>query len=80
MNIAQIIAHESYVPNSSTQYNDIALIRMARSIAFSINIKPVCLPFAAANMRNENYENILLTVAGFGRTSNAWNGKYTKWS
>lgn len=67
--VSEIIVHEDYAPFSKTQYNDIALIRLSRPVQFSTFIKPVCLPIAS-HLRNKNYENQRLSVAGFGRTEN----------
>lgn len=73
--IAEFIPHEWYFSNLSPPVHDIALIRLARSVEFSSHIKPICLPFAP-NIRDNNFENVLLTVAGFGKTSNNYYGKY----
>lgn len=68
--IVERIPHEQYVPTSRAQENDIALLRMARSVSFTDWIRPICLPVYESN-RNINYENVdaALTVAGWGRVS-----------
>lgn len=65
--VTELIPHESYVPASKTQENDIALLRLARSVAFSDFVRPICLPFAQ-NLRNQNYNGLPLEVAGWGKT------------
>lgn len=59
--------HEDYAPYSHAQYNDIALIRLSRSVQFNDYIRPVCLP-VATHLKNINYDNQPVVVAGFGRT------------
>ncbi|XP_055636345.1 CLIP domain-containing serine protease B4-like [Toxorhynchites rutilus septentrionalis] len=65
--IEQIIVHEEYNLRTPGQYNDIALIRLARNVSFSTYIKPICLPVDSA----ERFRDIVGTVAsaaGWGRT------------
>lgn len=62
--------HENYVPTSRAQENDIALLRLARPVAFTDWIRPICLPVSDSN-RNVNYENVdaAFVVAGWGKVS-----------
>lgn len=59
------IVHEHF--NSENLHNDIALIRLKQDVIFNQFIYPICLP-VAANLRNLDFYNELLFVAGWGRT------------
>lgn len=72
--IFENIVHENYDPNA--QNNDIALIRLARSVTYTDWVKPICLPFSS-NVRNLNLDNTPLVVAGFGRTEHGMHGFLT---
>lgn len=61
--IAYIKWHEDYIWNRKSVLNDIALIRLDRSIPFDHVIKPVCLPIDNVG---EPDINTMLTVAGWG--------------
>lgn len=67
--VIQQVPHESYIPNSRTQENDVALLRMARSVTFTDWIKPICLPLSS-NLRNKDFNGFPLEVAGWGKTEN----------
>lgn len=62
------IPHESYVPTSRAQENDIALLRLGRSVEFTQWVKPICLPIAAS-ARNIDYDDYAFIVAGWGKVS-----------
>lgn len=64
--VVERIPHQNYQVNSKAQENDIALLRLGRSVQFTDWIKPICLPFAPSN-RNRNFENFPLIVAGWGK-------------
>lgn len=41
----RIIKHESYVPTSDNQNNDIALVQTSQAIRWKRTIGPACLPY-----------------------------------
>ncbi|XP_026469729.1 CLIP domain-containing serine protease 2-like [Ctenocephalides felis] len=64
--IADRTVHELYNPNSRNQQNDIALLRLERSVQFTDYIKPVCLPDATE--QTKSFVGKSLYVAGWGKT------------
>lgn len=75
--IKRLIPHEQYKPLSTKQEHDIALIRLAKTVAFTRWIRPICLPFRD-ELKNKNYDDIYMQVAGWGYTSSDRNGKAYK--
>ncbi|CAF4868822.1 unnamed protein product [Pieris macdunnoughi] len=67
--VEEIIPHEDYNASDSNNYNDIALLRLKQSVAFSDFIKPICLPFTD-DLMNSSYEDRILEVAGWGSINN----------
>lgn len=67
--ISDIIVHESYDPDSRSQYHDIALLRLQRNVQFTDFIKPVCLP-TETGLRSIDFTGSRLEVVGFGKTEN----------
>lgn len=67
--VVERIPHEQYVSGSKAQENDIALLRLGRSVQFTDTVKPICLP-VSSNIRNRNYNGFPMTVAGWGKTEN----------
>lgn len=68
--LAEIIPHEDYVPDSSLQINDIALIRLSSSVRFTDWINPICLPIADST-RNIKTDGHSFTIGGWGKTENS---------
>lgn len=62
--IENTIVHEGY----KSQTNDIALVRVDRDVAFSDQIRPICLPTVAA-LRSSDYERKYPFVVGWGETN-----------
>ncbi|CAH1983355.1 unnamed protein product [Acanthoscelides obtectus] len=61
------IAHEQYDPYDASQYNDIALLRLAREVNYTGFVKPVCIP-RSKTLQSKSYATKKLTVAGWGKT------------
>lgn len=64
--VSQVIKHESYVPRTAD--NDIALLRLAEPISYTMYAIPVCLPTHPLALR-ELWAVSLHTVSGWGRRS-----------
>lgn len=69
----KVIFHEDYIPSQEGRFNDIALIRLDRSVGFSDYIRPICLP-TEAGVRASNNVGLETIAAGWGVTEN---GQYT---
>lgn len=65
--VVEQISHEGYMPNSQAQQDDIALLRLERSVTLTDFIRPICLPFGS-EVRNRNFDGEPLNVAGWGKT------------
>lgn len=67
--IESAIVHEHYGYDPHTnvhEHNDIALIRLDKSVQFNNHIQPVCLP--VRTLQKQLSEGVPLTVAGWGHT------------
>lgn len=64
--IAKTIVHESFVPFSVDQSNDIAIVKLAGTVEFNDFVKPICLPDSSSYL--QNFDGVPLIVAGFGKT------------
>lgn len=73
LRIAQTIIHERFQPFSSSQENDIALLSLERIVEFNDFVRPICLP--SPSTFTEEFDNIPLIVAGFGKTENSDSSK-----
>ncbi|KAL1394961.1 hypothetical protein pipiens_002952 [Culex pipiens pipiens] len=65
----KVIFHEDYIPSQEGRFNDIALIRLDRSVGFSDYIRPICLP-TEAGVRASNNVGLETIAAGWGVTEN----------
>ncbi|KAF2897103.1 hypothetical protein ILUMI_09084, partial [Ignelater luminosus] len=66
IDIAEVIPHPMF--RSKTLENDIGLIRLANRMNSTVDsVKPICLP-TTEDLRNTNFENTSVTVAGWGIT------------
>lgn len=65
--IEEKMAHELYDPYDVNQHHDIALLRMEEEVTFTNYIKPICLPISK-ELLNQDYTNLNMTVAGWGKT------------
>lgn len=63
--VSKAFVHEEYNIDSRNQENDIALLKLERSVEFSDSIRPICLP-TEANL--DNLENLVCTAVGWGIT------------
>ena len=57
--IDYFIIHSQF--NHRTYSNDVSIIKVQKSIAFSINVGPICLPFA---YKNNDFTNKYLMATG----------------
>ncbi|XP_074037294.1 CLIP domain-containing serine protease HP8 [Leptinotarsa decemlineata] len=65
--VEETVAHEQYDAYDVNQYHDIGLLRLAREVTFTANVKPICLP-KTANDQTKSFVGKKLTVAGWGKT------------
>ncbi|XP_076657393.1 serine protease ea-like [Halictus rubicundus] len=61
--VEETIVHENYIPTSTHQRYDIALIRLSRDVPFTNYVQPICLP-------PNNSIGQKLVSAGWGQTEN----------
>lgn len=64
MNIINIVTHPEYKCGKSA--NDIALLKLEKSIIFSDLIKPICI---SSPLNDETYEGTIADVSGWGWTN-----------
>ncbi|XP_047538641.1 collagenase-like [Vanessa atalanta] len=57
---------------NAVQRDDIALIKLSRSIPYGPNIQPIRMQ--SSEQKDVDYNNVVLTVSGFGLTNDIWNG------
>lgn len=66
--IAKRIPHGKYISGSKNQDNDIALLKLERSVQFSDFVRPICLN---QQKTKSNLIGVGLDVAGWGKTENS---------
>ncbi|XP_016977946.2 spaetzle-processing enzyme [Drosophila rhopaloa] len=66
--VERFIIHEQYAPNSVDQKNDIALLRLKRSVSYTDYVRPICLP--TDDLMQNNFVGYAMDVAGWGLTEN----------
>ncbi len=62
--IRKKIIHKNYMKTNPYQNDDIALLKLDRSVEFSDFIQPICLP-VTTEIYNRNYEGDKMIVAGY---------------
>lgn len=65
--VEQVIVNDQYSAYNEQQYNDIALVRLARNVKFTAFIKPICLPMAN-ELRGKSLIGDRMEVVGWGKT------------
>uniref|UniRef100_A0A2M3Z9P7 CLIP domain-containing serine protease n=1 Tax=Anopheles braziliensis TaxID=58242 RepID=A0A2M3Z9P7_9DIPT len=65
--ISNYVLHPEYYKENGADYNDIALLQLSETVAFTDFIRPICLPTAAA-IRTDNLTGKVASVAGWGQT------------
>jgi hypothetical protein len=73
MRIAQTIVHENFLPFSTNQQNDIAMLNLEQNVEFNDFVRPICLPLPSRF--TQEFNDIPLIVAGFGKTENSDSSK-----
>lgn len=61
--ISEKVPHQDYDPESPAQHHDIALLRLATRVQYSIYIKPICLPLSD-ELKNYDLHGNSFEVAG----------------
>uniref|UniRef100_A0A182QL12 CLIP domain-containing serine protease n=1 Tax=Anopheles farauti TaxID=69004 RepID=A0A182QL12_9DIPT len=67
LEIEKIVAHRNYDTRDQSKANDIALIRLSRSVAYSDTVRPICLPWTDA-LRGRSHVGYESYAAGWGKT------------
>lgn len=73
--IKEVIVHEEYQADLGDHEHDIALILLDHSVTATNWIRPICLPIDE-ELKQKNYNNVEMQVAGWGHTSSLPNGKF----
>lgn len=75
--IEQKIAHEKYSPKDPNTHHDIAIVRLAKPVASTYFIKPICLP-TESKFRSaaKDYSGLRFDVSGWGKTEYGVKSRY----
>lgn len=65
--IEKITVHEEYSYTSSSQPNDIGLIKVSEDVVFTDSIQPLCLPWSN-DPQTRTFVGMAFDVAGWGKT------------
>lgn len=71
--IEKVIIHDNFVAFDLNLLNDIALLLLRGNVEFNDFVKPICLPLSTNNI--ENFNDVSMIVAGFGRTEDSDSSK-----
>uniref|UniRef100_A0A2C9GV93 CLIP domain-containing serine protease n=1 Tax=Anopheles dirus TaxID=7168 RepID=A0A2C9GV93_9DIPT len=67
LDIEKIITHRSYDTRDQSKNNDIALLRLNRTVDISDTVRPICLPWTSS-LRNRTHIGYETVAAGWGKT------------
>lgn len=65
--VEQVIVHDQYSTFNEQQYNDIALVRLAKNVKFTAFVKPICLP-TSNELQIKSLIGDRMEVVGWGKT------------
>ncbi|XP_053669193.1 CLIP domain-containing serine protease B4-like [Anopheles marshallii] len=69
LEVEKIVVHSNYTMKFNRNANDIALIRLTRSVQYSETVRPICLPLSAS-VRYLDHVGFSSYAVGWGKTEN----------